>query len=298
MTVHNNLQGIALMTAATAAFIINDTILKFVMADIPPFETLFLRGVATVIVGVPLLVVTGQAGALPKVLDPVVMGRNAFELLAVLGYILGLAYAPIADVTALSQLAPMLLSLAAVWFFGTRMGRGEIALICLAFFGALMVAQPGGSGFSAFALFGLWNAVCCAARDLIGKQVHAAIPGLVIPLGAGAVVMVGAAVATFAFERFVWPDGRVVAMLFGSAAFLTVGHLFIFLAFRRAEVAAVTPFFYTSTIWALLAGAVAFGTIPNALALAGIALIVLSGVGVVIVDARRRRLIAPAVAAS
>jgi drug/metabolite transporter (DMT)-like permease len=285
-----NLEGIALMTTATAAFIVNDTILKFVMADIPPFETLFLRGIATVILGVPLLAVTGQIKALPRVFDPAVLGRNAFELLAVLGYIIGLAYAPIADVTALSQLAPMLLTLAAVWFFGTRIGRGEIALICLAFFGALMVAQPGGSGFSAFALFGLWNAVCCAGRDLIGRQVKADVPGLVVPIGAGLIVLVGAAVATLIFEKFVVPDGRVVALLFASALFLTIGHLFIFLAYRKGAVGAVAPFFYTGTIWALIAGFVAFQTLPNALALAGIAVILASGVAVVVMDGRRTRM--------
>lgn len=289
MSAQNNLQGIVLMTTATAAFIVNDTLLKFVMADIPPFETLFLRGIATVILGVPLLVLTGQARALPKVFDPVVLGRNAFELLAVLGYIIGLAYAPIADVTALSQLAPMLLTLAAVWFFGTRIGRAEIALICLAFFGALMVAQPGGSGFTAFSLFGLWNALCCAGRDLIGRQVKHDVPGLVVPLGAGLVVLVGAGIATALFERFVMPDLRIVGLLFGSAAFLTVGHLFIFLAYRKGDVGAVAPFFYTSTIWALIAGVVAFGTLPNALALAGIGVILASGVAVVIIDGRRPR---------
>lgn len=290
MSERHNLQGMVLMSVATAAFIVNDTILKFVMADIPPFETLFLRGIATVVLGVPLLVATGQAKALPKVFDPAVLGRNAFELLAVLGYIIGLAYAPIADVTALSQLAPMLLTLSAVWFFGTRIGRAEIALICLAFFGALMVAQPGGSGFSAFALFGLWNAVCCAGRDLIGRQVKADVPGLVVPLGAGLTVLVGAGIATLLFEQFVMPDWRITGLLFGSAAFLTVGHLFIFLAYRKGAVGAVAPFFYTGTIWALIAGVVAFGTLPNALALAGIAVILASGIAVVIMDGRRTRM--------
>lgn len=278
------------MSGATAAFIINDTILKFVMADIPPFETLFLRAIATIILGVPLMMLTGNAGALPKVFDRAVLGRNAFELLAVLGYILGLAYAPIADVTALSQLAPMLLTLAAVWLFGTRIGRPEIALICLAFFGALMVAQPGGSGFSAFALFGLWNAVCCAGRDLVGRTVKAGVPALVVPLGSGIVVLVGCAIAMALFERFVFPDFRVVGLVFVSAAFLTVGHTAIFLAYRVGAVGAVAPFFYTGTVWALVAGAVAFGTLPNPLALLGIATILLSGVIVVVLDTRRVRM--------
>jgi drug/metabolite transporter (DMT)-like permease len=282
-----NLRGIGFMCAATAAFIVNDTILKFVMEDLPPFETLFLRGILTVLLGVPLLAMTGNLKSLPRAFDKAVLLRNGFELLAVLGYILALAYAPIADVTALSQLAPMLLTLAAVWFFGARIGRWEIALICLAFFGALMVAQPGGSGFSAFALFGLWNAAMSAARDLAGRSAKADVPGLAVAWGAGFAVMLGAAAAMLIFERFEMPDMRLIGLLTTSALFLTAGHVLIFLAYRVGAVGAVAPFFYTGTIWALIAGAVAFGTLPNGLALGGIALILASGIAVVWMDARR-----------
>jgi drug/metabolite transporter (DMT)-like permease len=282
-----NLRGIAFMSAATASFITNDTILQFVMHDLPPFETLFWRGVLTVLWGIPLLGFTGNFGGLPKMLDKGVLGRSTFELLAVLGYILALKYAPIADVTALSQLAPMILTLAAVWLFGVKVGRWEIALICLALFGALLVAQPGGSGFSAFALFGLWNAVASVGRDLAGRMVAKDVPALVVPVAAGISVLVGAGVVMVLFEHFVMPDGRLWLLLAASALFLTGGHYLIFLAYRVGTVGAVAPFFYTGTIWALLSGLVAFGQLPNALALGGIALILLSGVAVVYLDARR-----------
>lgn len=287
MSKPDNLRGIALMSAATGAFIVNDTIMKSVMADLPPYETLFLRGVLTVLWGIPLLALTGNLKALPRAFDRAVMLRNGFELIAVLGYIFALAYAPIADVTALSQLAPMILTLVAVWFFGAKIGRVEIALICLAFFGALMVAQPGGSGFSAFALFGLWNAAASAGRDLAGRAAKADVPGLTVAWGAGLLVMIGAGVATLLFEPFVMPNWWLIALIATAALFLTAGHLMIFLSYRIGTIGAVAPFFYTGTIWALIAGAVAFHALPNALALAGIALISVSGVAVVWMDARR-----------
>jgi drug/metabolite transporter (DMT)-like permease len=282
-----NLRGIALMVAATAAFIINDTILKFIMVDIPPFETLFVRGVFTVCWGTLALTLMGGLGQWRSVFDPAVAARNGFELVAVLGYILALRYAPIADVTALSQLAPMLLTLGAVWFFGAKIGRAELALICLAFFGALMVAQPGGSGFSAFALLGLWNALASAARDLAGRRAATSVSGMAVALGAGLFVMIGAGLTMLVVEHFVMPDGRILLMFAASALFLTGGHMMIFLAYRAGSVAAVAPFFYSGTVWALIAGWIAFQQLPNALALAGIGIILVSGVAVVAIDARR-----------
>ena len=72
--------------------------------------------------------------------------------------------------------------------------------------------------------------------------------------------------------------------------FLTAGHFFIFLSFRTGATGAVAPFYYMFSVWAVLSGIVVFGTIPNPLAIAGIALILSSGVLIVLLDERRRRL--------
>lgn len=289
MAASSNLKGIALMCVSTASFIVNDTIVKFITQHLPPYETVFLRSFGTVLIGVGLLWATGQIKSLPKVFERNVLVRNTLELISIMGYIIGLAYAPIAELNALGQLSPILLTVAAVVFLGTRLKVVEILLIVLAFVGALLVAQPGGSGFSAFALFGLWGAVCSAARDLVGRRVSKDIPGLVVPVGAGLIVLIGMGVAMLLFEDFVMPDLQLILLMFVAAFFLTMGHLCVFLAFRFGEVTAVSPFLYAATIWALIAGFVVFGTLPNALAFVGIGLIVICGVGVVMLEGRRVR---------
>jgi drug/metabolite transporter (DMT)-like permease len=289
MAASSNLKGIALMCVSTATFIVNDTTVKLITQHLPPYETVFLRSFGTVLIGIGLLWSTGQIKALPKVFDRNVLARNGLELISILGYIIGLAYAPIAELNALGQLSPILLTIAAVVFLGTRLKAIEVGLIALAFVGALLVAQPGGSGFSAFALFGLWGAVCSAARDLVGRRVSKDIPALVVPVGAGLIVLIGMGVAMLLFEDFVMPDLQLVLLMLVAAFFLTVGHLCVFLAFRFGDVAAVSPFLYTATIWALVAGFVVFGTLPNALAFVGIGLIVICGVGVVALEGRRVR---------
>ena len=109
------------------------------------------------------------------------------------------------------------------------------------------------------------------------------MPGLVVAIGAAMIVVVGALIIGLIFERWVMPDGGQLLMLVCSGLFLTFGHMFVFLAYRVGSTGAVLPFAYTSTVWALISGAVIFGVLPNALALVGIGLIVLSGVLVVLV---------------
>jgi drug/metabolite transporter (DMT)-like permease len=278
-----DLRGILFMVLSMGSFIVNDSFLKVVIGNLPPFEALFFRGIASILWGVPLLALTGGIKALPLVADRRVLFRNAFEMIAVIGYVLGLASAPIADLTALSQLSPMFVMIGAFWLFGERIQSFQFWLIVVAFIGAVMVAQPGMSGFTPFALFGLWNAVCIAGRDLSGRKVGLHVPGLVVAIGAAMIVVVGALIIGLIFERWVMPDGGQLLMLVCSGLFLTFGHMFVFLAYRVGSTGAVLPFAYTSTVWALISGAIVFGVLPNALALLGIGLIVLSGVLVVLV---------------
>jgi drug/metabolite transporter (DMT)-like permease len=286
----SNLRGIALMVLATCVFVINDSFLKLATDDLPPFQALFLRGVGASVWCVPLVLLTGNRGRLPKVIDRWVLARNAMEMLAVLCFVVALANMPIADITALVQMAPMLLLIGVSLIYGEKVGPLRMALIAVGFIGALLVAQPGSASVSPFAVLGFGAALGTALRDIVARKVQATIPGPVVALSAVLVVMTGALVAHLVAEEWVAPQWRHVWLLLGSGFFLTIGHLCIFLAYRHGATAAVAPFFYMFTVWAVISGLLVFGTLPNLLALAGMALILGSGVVIVLLDERRRRL--------
>ena len=73
------------------------------------------------------------------------------------------------------------------------------------------------------------------------------------------------------------------------------GHFFLFNSYRTATMGMVVPFLYMATIWALISGVLVFQTVPNLLAFAGIALILVSGVIVVMAERWQRKamLVAP-----
>jgi len=279
------------MVSATCAFTINDTLLKLAVTDLPPFESIFLRGIASLMWSVPLLAGTGNLPKAALMFDPRVMFRNVFELAAVLGFIIALATMPLPDISGIGQLAPMLVMLGAVVFYGEHIGRLQLGLIVLAFGGALLVAQPGGAGFSALAIFAFWNAFGSAARDLAGRRVGPGVPGLIVAAGSGVLVTGGAGLATLVFETWQTPNTTQLLFIAASGLFLMFGHTLIFSAYRQAPVGVVVPFTYTSTLWALISGVFVFSTIPNLLALAGIALILVCGISVVVTERWRSRIL-------
>ncbi|MET2829265.1 DMT family transporter [Mesorhizobium shangrilense] len=281
--------GPLFMVLSTASYLVSDTFMKLSTAGLPPYEVLSLRGISATFWGMILLSYLRQWRSSPTVFGRWVSIRNLFELVCILCYIVALANMPIGNVVALTQITPLIVLIGASLFFGERLSGMSIAFITLGFVGALMVAQPSTEGMSFYALLALGNAVSGALRDLAGRRVPAQVSGILVAFGACVLVLVGAVVMHLMLEETIMPSTHHLLMLSASGLFLFAGHYLIFMAYRIGPTASVAPFYYFFTFWALLAGAVVFGTLPNPLAIVGMVLVITSGLAIVIFDRRRMR---------
>jgi drug/metabolite transporter (DMT)-like permease len=285
----SNLIGIAAMLAAAASFAVGDSFMKLVTEDLPPFEVLFVRGVAASLACAMLVALCGEWRAISGALDRRALLRAAAETLSVLCYIVALARMPIADVIAILQAAPLILIIGAALVLRERIGPARIAVVLVGFAGALMVAQPGTNGISAAALLAFASALLIAARDLIGRGVPAHIPVTVVAFATTVMVMAASAALSLSVETWTAPTGRHFAFLTAAGLFVTLGHAGLLLAYRLGRTAIIAPFFYSFALWGVVAGLIVWRALPNPLALAGIALIVISGVAIVLLDQRQGR---------
>jgi drug/metabolite transporter (DMT)-like permease len=286
----HSLRGPLLMILATGSYVVNDTMMKLATESLPPYQTLMLRGLAAFIWGMPLLLLLGHGKRVPLLFDGRVLARNLCETGAILCFVVALANMPIADATALGQVTPLIVLIGASLLFGEHITWLRWGLIGLGFIGAILVAQPTGEGISIFAVLALTNAVLSAVRDLVGRRVRAEIPGMIVAISAVIVVLAAAAAAHLISEEWVAPNSRALALLAGSGFFLIFGHFFIFMAYRTGPTGLVAPFYYCFTLWAVISGLVVFQHLPNEMATAGIALVVASGLAIVLLDGWRRRL--------
>lgn len=284
------IRGPLFMIVSTGSYLVNDTMMKLATEGLPPYEVLLLRGTAATLWGVPLLFLLGYGRQIPLLFERKVLRRNLCELAAILCYVVALANMQIADSTALGQITPLLVLVGSSILFGEKIGAARMALIGLGFVGAVMVAQPTMQGISVYALLALGNAALAAARDLAGRKVGADVPGMIVAISAVVVVLIGSGVAHLVSEQWVMPAGRHLLLIAGAGLFLIFGHFFIFMAYRVGPTSAVAPFYYSFTVWAVISGLLVFGQFPNALAVCGILLVIGSGLAIVSLDERKRRL--------
>jgi drug/metabolite transporter (DMT)-like permease len=286
----SSVRGPLFMVISTASYVVNDTMMKVATSGLPPYEVLFLRGIAATIWGIPLLFVLGYGKQMPLVFERKVLTRNLLELAAILAYVVALANMQIADSSALGQLTPLLVLVGASLLFRERIGMVRMALISLGFVGAVLIAQPTMQGVSVFALLAIANAVFGAGRDLASRRVTASVPGMIVAISAVIVVLIGAGIAHLISETWIVPQAHHLLLLAGAGFFLIFGHFFIFMAYRIGPIGVVAPFYYCFSVWAVISGLVVFGQLPNFIAICGIVLVIASGLTIILLDERRRRL--------
>jgi drug/metabolite transporter (DMT)-like permease len=285
----SDIGGIIAMLAATAVFVVGDSFMKIVIGDLPPFEVLFLRGIAASFACAVLVALRGEWSAISGLLNVRVLLRGVGETLCTLCYVVALARMPIADVIAILQTGPLILILGAAVLLREKIGRARLALALVGFAGALMVAQPGASGVPSAALLAFGAAVLGAARDLLGRSVPTRIPVTVVILATMLMMIVAAGVMSLGLETWVAPTGRHLAFVSVAGVCVAFGHFGLLLAYWLGRTSTVAPFFYSFALWGVVSGLIVWGELPNALALAGIALIAGSGVAIVVLGQRRGR---------
>jgi len=289
MAPSSNLRGIGAMLLSTGTFVANDSCMKLALADVPPFQVLVLRGIAACLWCLPIVLVLGQGHDLKRTFHPWVVLRSLSETTAILCFILALGNMPIADVTAMVQISPLLVLIGIWLIWGERIGRLRMVLIGLGIIGAILVAQPGGASASPYAIFGFLTAVGAAGRDIASRMIPSGTPALVVTFSTLLIVLICAAIGSLLLETQVVPTFRQIWLMAIAGFFLMCGHLFVYLAFRTAPARVVAPFFYSFIVWAGMSGYLLFGDVPNGLAIGGMALILVAGLAVILLDGRTRQ---------
>lgn len=272
-----NRRGIIAVVVATACFAANDAIVKLVAKAAPLGEVLFVRGLMTcVLVGVALSAF-GHLADLRLARDPLVLTRSICEALAALLFTSALIHMPLAALSSIVLISPLIITAISVLFLKEIVGWRRWSAIAVGFVGTLFVIRPVPGSFDAWALLGVACAFTSAFRDIITRRLPAGIPSIVVSFMAAVSVTIAGALLGLS-EQWRWLTRSELGLLAMGSVALAAGNFFVVLAFRGVEISAVAPFRYSILIWASIAGYLVFGELPDRWSAAGAVLIVGSGV--------------------
>jgi drug/metabolite transporter (DMT)-like permease len=207
-------------------------------------------------------------------------------------FMTALAHLPLADATALNYTTPTIVIVLAIVFLNERLTVSRMAFVLAGLTGMLMIVQPGAELFKGTSLFALGSAACYAVYQITTRMLAGEDPRVSLFYPA----LVGTLLMTFVWPWFgsridvTWPD---VALLATIGVLGTIGHFLFILAFQRAPASALTPFTYIQVVFATVIGWLVYDDFPDALTLAGMALIAGSGLLLTWHERRRALIAAP-----
>lgn len=278
MIMSDNLRGALYMIGAMAGFTLNDTGMKAATQSLPLFEAIALRGAMTL----AMLAVLGVAiGGLRHRLtrrDTVIIGIRTLAEIAATGlFLTALMHMPLANLSAILQSLPLAVTLGAALFFGERIGWRRMIAILIGFGGVLLIIRPGTDGFDRWSVMGLASVGCVVLRDLATRYLSPAVPSVLVSLWSATGVMAMGLVGCLftGWQPITASEGLIVG---AASVALIAGYMFGVMAMRVGDIGFVAPFRYTSLIWALMLGWLAFGTWPDAITMIGAGIVIATGI--------------------
>ncbi len=225
-----------------------------------PFEIAFFRNFFGLLAISPLIFRAG----LPA-LRTTRFSSHAFRAFMQVGSMMmffsALQLAPLADVVALSFVAPLFATVGAIIFLAERPKLRRWSALIVGFIGAFVILRPGFQEISTGLVLVLASSAIWGLSLLIIKSLSRTDSSVTITAYMGILMTPLSLVPAL----FVWqmPTAVEFTGLFVIGALGSVGHLALAQAFKEAEATAILPLDFMRLIWAAVYGYVFFAEVPE-----------------------------------
>ncbi len=254
-------RGMALIALSALCFTTMHTLIRFITAEIHPFEAAFFRNLFGMVVILPWFLRLGAERLATKRLKFHAL-RALLQVVAMLSFFTALSLTPLAEVSALSFTAPLFASLGAVLVLGERMRLRRWSALIVGFCGTLVIIRPGFEAVETGYLLTLFSSALWAGAMLIVKSLSRTESSVTITAYMGLFLTpLSLAPALFVWQ---WPSWEQLFVLAVMGALGNIGHLAMAQAFKEADLTAVLPFDFTRLIWATVLGYLVFAELPDA----------------------------------
>jgi len=190
-------------------------------------------------------------------------------------YFGALSFLPMAEVKAVSFISPLLVTVLAVWWLREQVSRTRWLAVVAGFLGVLFIVRPGSAMLQWPALLAVGAAFCYSLYQIMTRK-FSETENVFTTLFYTA--LVGCVLMSLVVPLF-WktPDIRHVPLLILLGLVAGFGHYMLIKALELENASFLSPLGYVQLLWVILFGFLAFGDLPDALSLIGMAIVVGSG---------------------
>lgn len=274
-------RGITLMIIAIAVFSVMDLGLKMLSARLPPLEVACIRGMASLPLVLAVVIARGRLRGLRANRPLMHLFRGLLSVGMICTFSFAVSRMSLSAVYTLCMIAPLLITAVSVPLLGESVRPGTWFAILVGLAGTTVLLRPSATGIDvAASLASLACAACYTGSYVLARFMSRTESTDSLVFWVLAVMAVGSGLLGAADWRPIpsslWP-WILVTGITGA-----VGQQCITRAFMLAPASVIAPFEYTALVWGALFDWLFWSTHPGGATLAGAALIVGSGVYVML----------------
>ncbi len=277
------------MLLAMGAFALADTLVKLGSAVMSPAQILLLMLGGGLVLFALMAAVQRESLIDRRAFMPILLLRYLAEIFGMAGLVLALAYVPLSTFGAVTQATPILVAVGAVLILDEKISWRRWTSIAVGFIGVLIIVQPGTEGFDLSILWAVLAMVALSVRDLTTRMIPPDIASISLAIYTMLATIPFALCWVLISGDSLIPDQTNWWLVVPMVSLGAVGYLLLIASMRMADVSVVTPFRYSRIIYLLVLGVIVFGERPSALTLFGAALVIGSGVYMMIREQRVQR---------
>lgn len=266
------------MGTAMAAFSLGDTMSKLLVANINTGQIIFIRGLAMSVFMVIIVWKLKAYRPIRQLFNRMLVLRICCEAMASLTYITALGLIPFANVSAIQQAIPLVVTLGAALFFREQVGWRRWSAIVIGLVGVLIILRPDTSGLKAGALVAIGSMFFTASRDLATKAVDRGIPSSLISLCTSIFVTAMGGLAIIPMGGWTAVTASDAAHIAIAALAAMTGYQTAILGMRTGDVSFVSPMRYLSLIFAAASGYFVFREMPDLWTSIGAGIVIAAGI--------------------
>lgn len=265
--------GLVWMVAAGLLFVTMTGIVRYLGSSLPVAQTAFIRYFFGLMIVSPALISLFRRRLSPRVLA-LFAGRGVAHGVGVLLWFYAMSRIPVAEVTALGYVQPILVTILAALFLGERFRLRRFLAVSMGLVGVLIILRPGfqeiGMGQLAQLAAGPLFAFSYLFAKLLTREAKATEVVAMLSLGCTLTL------APFALADWRPPGAHDLLWLAGLAVIATAGHFALTRAYECAPITVTQPAIFLQIVWATILGAVFFDEGVDVWVVLGAAVIVAS----------------------
>jgi len=275
-TVTSNAAWIGFALLSAASFAIMAACVRFASAELPQSEVVFFRNFIALLILLPLLLRNNVS--LKTQCFHLHLLRASSGLVAMYLYFYALNHLHLADALLLNYTSPIFITLFAVLWLKESWTLHRRWALGLSLAGIALLFHPSAGLFSLAGVLGLASGAMAGLALTTVKRLSGQDDPVSIVVWFALLSSIVSAVPLF--WSFVWPQGDAWLWLLAVGLFGSLGQLGLTWAYQRAPVTQVSPFGYTSLLFAGLAGFLLWNEVPDILGIVGMILITTAGITV------------------